>query len=159
MDDNEGAGGPEPASGAPSRSRTLELAGHPGPVAEGRDFVRRALSDWYGLAESGPGGITGTTTTIAADVVLLASEVLTNACLHAGGPLHIVVSADDKSLRIEIDDPDPEPPRIRAPRQPGIPGGHGLHIVEKLTDRWGVVPSEHGKTVWMEIDADRLTVA
>ncbi|KOY56795.1 histidine kinase, partial [Streptomyces sp. XY332] len=36
-------------------------------------------------------------------------------------------------------------------------GGHGLHIVERLSDRWGTHVHDNGKAVWAEIEASRLT--
>ncbi|MFD0636662.1 ATP-binding protein [Catenulispora yoronensis] len=35
-------------------------------------------------------------------------------------------------------------------------GGHGLYIVAKLTDRWGVEQLAEGKKVWVEFDAARF---
>lgn len=53
-------------------------------------------------------------------------------------------------------DGDPEPPRPRERHQRGTPGGQGLYIVQRLSDRWGTVPHDTGKSVFAEIEADRL---
>ncbi|MGW7097843.1 ATP-binding protein [Streptomyces sp. NPDC054838] len=133
-------------SGPPvtGQRRRLTLGGTGGPVAKGREFVRQALRDW---------GWDGTET--SEDALLIVSELVTNANVHAGGCHQLLVVAGE-SLRIEVFDGDPELPRPRLRHQRGAPGGQGLYIVQRLSDRWGSVPHEHGKSVWAEIEADRL---
>nr|WP_030867488.1 ATP-binding protein [Streptomyces sp. NRRL F-2747] len=125
--------------------RRLALSGVRGHVAKGRDFTRQALQDW---------GWDGTKT--SEDALLLVSELLTNASLHAGGCIELVVCAGEV-LRVEVFDGSTTPPRRDPSPQRGLPGGHGLYIVQRLSDRWGAQVHEHGKAVWAEIDASRLT--
>ncbi|MGW7462478.1 ATP-binding protein [Streptomyces sp. NPDC054797] len=125
--------------------RRLALAGVRGRVAKGRDFTRQALEDW---------GWDGTET--AEDALLLVSELLTNASLHADGCHELVLTAGDR-LRIEVYDGTTTLPRRHPSPQRGVPGGHGLYIVERLSDRWGAHAHESGKAVWAEIEASRLT--
>ncbi|MFF2197607.1 ATP-binding protein [Streptomyces sp. NPDC058157] len=122
----------------------LALDGVRGQVAKGRDFTRRALRDrGWDQTES------------SEDALLVVSELLTNANLHAGGCLQLVLTLGD-TLRIEVFDGSPVPPRrVPSPRR-GVPGGHGLHIVSRLSDRWGCEAQEHGKAVWAEIEGVRL---
>ncbi|MFB6808670.1 ATP-binding protein [Streptomyces sp. NPDC056387] len=142
-----------PGTGDPLRSgpsavvqrRRLALTGVRGHVAKGRDFTRQALLDW---------GWDGTET--SEDALLLVSELLTNAALHAGGCIELVVSAGEV-LRVEVFDGSTELPRRHPAPQRGLPGGHGLYIVERLSDRWGTHTHEHGKAVWAEIESSRLT--
>ncbi|MGW5849090.1 ATP-binding protein [Streptomyces sp. NPDC055254] len=124
--------------------RRLALAGVRGPVAKGRDFTREALRDW---------GWDGSET--AEDTLLLVSELLTNASLHAGGCLELVLTAGE-ALRIEVYDGTTTLPRRHPAPQRGVPGGHGLYIVERLSDRWGAAAHDHGKAVWIEVEATRL---
>ncbi|MFI5531818.1 ATP-binding protein [Kitasatospora sp. NPDC051853] len=121
--------------------RRLALAGRAKPVASARGFTLTALDDW-----SWPG---------ADDVVLLVAELVANAMLHTDGPLDLVLDATDARLRIEVNDPSPALPVPRQPHLPHLPGGHGLYIVRRTSDRWGSTPHPQGKTVWAEIDADR----
>lgn len=133
-----------PEAGAPRR---LPLQGVADPVGAGRDFARRALNDW-----AWPPAADGASPTIAGDVALVVSELLTNAALHGDGPVELVLSLIGQAvLRIEVADAHPGVPQPRQPHQPGVPGGHGLHIVAKLCDAWGVDPRADGKTVWSEI--------
>ncbi|WP_327281548.1 MULTISPECIES: ATP-binding protein [unclassified Streptomyces] len=143
-----GPGTGDPLRTGPSavvQRRRLALSGVRGHVAKGRDFTRGALQDW---------GWDGTET--SEDALLLVSELLTNASLHAGGCVELVVSAGEV-LRIEVFDGSTTLPRRHPSPQRGLPGGHGLYIVQRLSDRWGTQTHEHGKAVWAEIAASRLT--
>ncbi|WP_371477207.1 ATP-binding protein [Kitasatospora sp. NBC_00315] len=122
-----------------------------GQVARGRDFTRRALADWGWLDEQDPHGQNA-----ADDLLLMVSELLANACLHAGGPHELVLHASERLLRVEVLDGEPAVPVLTSPHDPGRPGGHGLHIIEKLSDSWGSTPGEHGKSVWLEFAAERF---
>lgn len=124
--------------------RRLALTGVGGSVSKGRDFTRRALRDW---------GWDRTET--AEDVLLLVSELLTNASLHADGCQELVVTSG-QSLRVEVFDGTRVLPLLNPAPRRGVPGGHGLHIVARLSDRWGTDTHEHGKAVWAEIAAARL---
>ncbi|MET9701006.1 ATP-binding protein [Streptomyces sp. NPDC006529] len=124
--------------------RRLALRGVRGHVAKGRAFTREALRDW--------GWDSNQTTE---DALLIVSELLTNASLHAGGCDELVLTVGT-GLRIEVVDGATQMPAPRAtPR--GTPGGHGLSIVQRLSDRWGAVPHDGGKVVWAEIEGSRLT--
>lgn len=78
--------------------------------------------------------------------VLVLSELVTNAILHAGGADRIVVACDDSAIHINVHDHGREPALPRHDN-PAV-GGRGLHIVARLTDRWGSSPSGDGKDVW-----------
>ncbi|MEU3312718.1 ATP-binding protein [Streptomyces sp. NPDC006687] len=133
---------PQPA--AARQRRQLGLAGARGQVAKGRDFTRRALADWGWDA-----------TETADDALLVVSELVTNANLHAGGCLQLVLTSGDV-LRIEVFDGSTALPRRDPSPRRGIPGGHGLNIIDRLCDRWGSEADGHGKVVWAEIDSSRL---
>ncbi|MFC9824421.1 ATP-binding protein [Streptomyces erythrochromogenes] len=133
--------------GLPSgrQRRRLALVGVPGAVARGRDFTRQALRDW---------GWDKTET--SEDTLLLVSELLTNASLHANGCRELVLIADETALHIEVHDGTTTPPVRHPAPQRGVPGGRGLYIVERLSDRWGTQAYGTGKAVWAEIEASRL---
>ncbi|MGW3915439.1 ATP-binding protein [Streptomyces sp. NPDC005070] len=148
-------GGASPAAGAASVSvgrqvRSLSLAGESGVVPLARDFARQALYAWGWLPAP-----SADRRAAAEDVLLVVSELVTNACLHAEGPDGLRISCDNKVLRIEVSDRGSGQPAPRTPHRAGRPGGHGMFIVQRLCLDWGVLrtPGVTGKTVWAELGA------
>ncbi|MGW3115259.1 ATP-binding protein [Streptomyces sp. NPDC001091] len=143
-----------PSDGAPEvgvrQARRLSLDGESGVVPMARDFTRQALYAWGWLPASG-----AEQRAAAEDVLLVVSELVTNACLHAGGPDELFLSCDRKVIRLEVTDRGTGQPAPRTPHQAGRPGGHGMFIVQRLSLDWGVVrtPDRTGKTVWAELGA------
>ncbi len=86
------------------------------------------------------------------DVALLVSELVTNSVKHgAAGDLKLHITAPSpRQLRVEVVDHGfGFLPKAREEGRTE-PGGWGLHLVERLADRWGV---DEGSThVWFEID-------
>jgi len=88
------------------------------------------------------------------DVVLLVSELVTNAVRHASGDqVRLVVTLDDRALRVEVHDPgagfdlrEPAPDPVR-------PSGWRLYLVAELADRWGVDRAPRTR-VWFEMDSE-----
>ncbi|MFE3827330.1 ATP-binding protein [Streptomyces sp. NPDC059092] len=139
-----------PSVASDARVRTLVLAGASGVVPLARDFTRQALHDWGWLPAA-----TADRRAAAEDVLLVVSELVTNACLHAGGPEGLRVAYTAKVLRLEVTDRGTGQPAPRTPHRAGRPGGHGMFIVQRLCLDWGVVrtPGAPGKTVWAELSA------
>jgi hypothetical protein len=146
----DGAGPSSAASASDARTRSLVLAGASGVVPLARDFTRQALHDWGWLPAS-----TADRRAAAEDVLLVVSELVTNACLHAEGPERMTVSYVAKVLRLEVTDRGTGQPTPRHPHRAGRPGGHGMFIVQRLCLDWGVVRTQGamGKTVWAELAA------
>ncbi|MCX4804096.1 ATP-binding protein [Streptomyces sp. NPDC058682] len=142
-------GGPVPDARGPAfpQLRRLALRDAFRQVARGRQFTREALEDWGWDGQEA-----------AEDAVLVVSELVTNAKLHAGGCHELMLRAGN-AFRVEVYDGYGELPRplpALRPGRPGRPGGHGLRLVHLLADRWGVQAIGHGKVVWAEFDAERL---
>ncbi|MEU6663336.1 ATP-binding protein [Streptomyces sp. NPDC046821] len=112
----------------------------PSTVRSARAAVRGQLGAW-GLESLG-------------DVTeLLVSELVTNSLRHASGPIgvRLVRSTDPKgTLRVEVSDPLPDPPRERL-AGPDEESGRGLQLVAGSARRWGTWPGGKGKTVWFEL--------
>lgn len=90
-------------------------------------------------------------TDLSADATLLVSELVTNAVVHAGGPITISAAYIDSTLRVEVRDTDPPPlPDLPTPSVSDR-AGRGLHLVGLLADRWAVTPTADGKTIWFEV--------
>ena len=84
--------------------------------------------------------------------MLVVSELLSNAALHADGPVDLVLRVHGQAvLRIEVADASDVVPAPRPAGRTLVPGGHGLRIVDQISAAWGVVPRAEGKTVWSEI--------
>ncbi|MFD7446999.1 ATP-binding protein [Streptomyces sp. NPDC059909] len=92
---------------------------------------------------------------VAEDVLMVVSELVTNACLHTDGPQELVLHVTPERVRIEVSDASPVPPRPRPHADPAIPGGHGLIVLGRLARAWGSVSRGTGKTVWAEVAAPR----
>lgn len=94
---------------------------------------------------------------VVADSVLCTSELVTNAIQHAGTPVNLRVELYRDHIRIEVsDDSDTWP--ARRPLDPLAESGRGLLITDRLSRAWGVVPRDHGKTVWFEVTYEGDTV-
>lgn len=85
------------------------------------------------------------------DVVLLVSELVTNAYLHARSGVHLTLDVDVGLVRIEASDDSPILPIVRQQTdQRSV--GRGLVLLDGLARRWGVQPAASGKLIWVEID-------
>jgi PAS domain S-box-containing protein len=127
---------PEPLASASAASTDL-----PNDVTApvlGRRFVAAALGA-LGLERH------------AETAALLASELVTNALVHADPPYRIAVESGEGVLRIAVNDGTPTGPQL-PPHDEHSTSGRGIRLVDSLTNRWGVVQAEHGKSVWFELD-------
>jgi anti-sigma regulatory factor (Ser/Thr protein kinase) len=130
------------------RRNSFRLPRHPASVGLARRRVRDHLSDWgHSAGEQA-----------FEDVVLLVSELATNAVRHA--PLLerefevAVTTLADGSCLIEVSDESPAQPRLRPVRRADEESGRGLRLVESLTTAWGVWSrGRNGKTIWALVPA------
>ncbi|WAX79676.1 ATP-binding protein [Streptomyces sp. KMM 9044] len=142
------ASGLSGSSGGGRKVRRLSFEDQSGVVPLARDFTRQALHAWGWLPAADRRAA-------AEDVLLVVSELVTNACLHAEGPDRLSIACDNKVIRLEVTDRGTGQPAPRTPHQAGRPGGHGMFIVQRLCLDWGVLrtPGVAGKTVWAELGA------
>ena len=90
----------------------------------------------------------------AADqLVLIGSELVTNAVLHARTELTLTLELRDGRVRICVRDRSWAPATLRHYR-PDALTGRGLGVVAALSDRWGVSTAPDGKVVWAELPAN-----
>ncbi|MBX9393868.1 SpoIIE family protein phosphatase [Streptomyces sp. TRM72054] len=110
----------------------------PDAVMHARRFTARTLRRWK-VEE-------------AADAVLLVvSELVTNALMHTQGPVRLDLVLGGNRVRVSVSDSSP-----RAPAKPVIvdwesTGGRGLLLVEAVSEAFGSMPVAGGKQVWSEI--------
>lgn len=113
-------------------------------VAVARAFVRDTLHGW-GFAD------------VVDDAVVLTSELVTNAVVHAGTAADVQCLRYDTAVRVEVADhyPEREVPmqtRGRQFRDTDNEGGRGLLLCAALASRWGVEYTGAGKQVWFQLD-------
>jgi anti-sigma regulatory factor (Ser/Thr protein kinase) len=89
-------------------------------------------------------------TEIADTIVLLVSELVTNAVVHARSSVWVHVVVEDHRIRVDVQDDAPQPPVRRRASEDTL-GGRGLFLLDRLSDRWGLDVGSPGKTVWFEI--------
>lgn len=92
-----------------------------------------------------------------ADVQLCASEIITNALVHAGGEGWVRTSWTGQFLQVEVADRSLCPPEVLPASGSGTTG-RGLAIVESFSQGWGWAPHGVGKTVFF-IVADESVLA
>ncbi len=145
-----GAAAGAAAGGGGRQVRRLSFDDQSGVVPLARDFTRQALYAWGWLPSA-----TADQRAAAEDVLLVVSELVTNACLHAEGPDELWITCEKKVIRLEVSDRGTGQPAPRTPHRAGRPGGHGMFIVQRLCLDWGVVrtPGVAGKRVWAELGA------
>jgi anti-sigma regulatory factor (Ser/Thr protein kinase) len=83
-------------------------------------------------------------------VVLLVSELVTNAVRFAAGPITVRLIRTDNGLLCEVGDTGNGRPCLRRGDLLDD-GGRGLSVVHRLTTRWGVRWTDTGKVVWAEV--------
>jgi anti-sigma regulatory factor (Ser/Thr protein kinase) len=129
---------PALAPSSAARERQADLEPVPSSVALARSLVRDTLVGFDGDAR---------------DVaLLLTSELVTNAILHARTPVQLGVLVDGDRALVCVADRLPESPAL-SPRAHSHdrPGGRGLALVEDLADTWGTTTYTGGKTVWFAL--------
>ncbi len=118
------------------------------------DEVRLALKRSAGAPREARHAVRDWLSTVACpervreDMLLVVSELVTNAVVHAQSDPVVVGMFDDGRLRLEVHDDDRSPPIVTPAAGPH--GGFGIRLVAALSDAWGWAPTESGKRVWIE---------
>jgi anti-sigma regulatory factor (Ser/Thr protein kinase) len=89
-------------------------------------------------------------------LLLLVSEVVSNAVLHSTGPegepIGLTAAVTDDAVRVTVTDAgDGFTPGRRDPDR--ADGGYGLYLLEKAASGWGVA-GEGATRVWFEVALD-----
>lgn len=107
-------------------------------VAEARDSAREFLE-----------GLVPAIASEAADtVVLVVSELVTNALRHGGGTCTLDLTAHPDGMEVAVHDPNPQVPRMRTPDLNGGTGGFGWPMGNRLARATAVTrQAAGGKTV------------
>ncbi|WP_282694882.1 ATP-binding protein [Streptomyces sp. CC208A] len=120
----------------------LEVGPDPAEVGRARRWARKRLAG-SGIGDDEP---------LAETLVLLISELVTNAVVHTGCPAVLrMLFAAEGGVRVEVADRSELPPRPRHAAGEDT-NGRGLELVDGLADRWGWEREGAGKSIWCEVD-------
>ncbi|MBT2411184.1 SpoIIE family protein phosphatase [Streptomyces sp. ISL-12] len=115
----------------------------PEAVRHARRFTRRTLRAWD-VPDTGVDA-----------VLLVVSELVTNALVHTDGPVRLDLTLVGGRLRVAVADSSPRTPA----RPTGVgweaTGGRGILLVEAVSAAWGTLPVSGGKQVWSELPVGR----
>ncbi len=124
----------------------LEIRPDPAEVGRARRWARSRLA----------GSGIGVDEPLAETLVLLVSELVTNAVVHTGCPAVLRLSLsgatqEPATVRLEVADRSDRAPVPRCVDGDAT-GGRGLALVDGLADRWGWCTEGAGKRIWCELD-------
>jgi anti-sigma regulatory factor (Ser/Thr protein kinase) len=121
------------------------LSADPQQVGRARRLLSSKLSDWGVPDDAGD------------VVVLLTSELVTNAILHGAPPVELVAFplGDGAGGGVRVEVHDHAAGRVEQPRRTRDDAlrGRGLRLVAALASRWGTDQLRGGKSVWFEVEA------
>ncbi len=115
----------------------LEFESNPEMVVAARRFVRERLAVWEALEHIDA-------------AALVASELVTNAVLHARTAITLRLQMHGGTIRIEVYDENPRLPVV-APCPPDATSGRGLALISATATAWGMENRGDGKVVWAEL--------
>jgi anti-sigma regulatory factor (Ser/Thr protein kinase) len=111
-------------------------------ASEARDFVCLHLAEHQLLY-------------LVEDVRLVASELVTNAVMHARTPLTVMLQELPFCVMLTVRDDCPSSP-VPGIADVGDTGGRGLDVIEQFSNAWGVTAeAERGKSVWASVATRR----
>jgi anti-sigma regulatory factor (Ser/Thr protein kinase) len=123
-----------------SHAEVIELDGDPDAPARGRHAATEVLDGWGCEADT------------REDLLLVVSELVTNAVVHGAEPIVVTMLLAPQRIRVEVTDGAAEssPHSNRPPADAET--GRGLSVVTRLAVAWGwrATPGS-GKTVWAEL--------
>jgi anti-sigma regulatory factor (Ser/Thr protein kinase) len=130
----------DPGIAGPPLLEKKIFPGVPGSVREVRRFLRDAL---------------GANHPELYRTEVCASELVTNCILHtdSGRGGHVLVALDMRvdRLRVHVVDEGGASTEPEVRRAGFAENGHGLHIVEELSDGWRTQLEDEGRTTWFDI--------
>jgi serine/threonine-protein kinase RsbW len=92
-------------------------------------------------------------------VILVASELVTNALRHADGPARLDLLMADRALVVSVLDHRPDVPPVLSPDRDLGEGGFGLQLAMRLAEDVGWFRVPGGKRVWARFASPSGVVA
>src|SRR5689334_23124442 len=130
---------------------SVDLDGSTGCIARARHFA----TDFLSRTTAALGRPIAARTAEMAPLVV--SELVTNACKYAPGPIQMDLQITGRFLEITVWDSDPVLPMARA-AEPGRIGQHGLEIVMIVAEGFEVQREKVGKRVTARLALTEPTV-
>ncbi len=118
-----------------------------GAPREARHFTAHLLRQWQldgGHREADP----ARRSRLGTDVALVVSELAANAVLHARTAFTVSAARSKDGVYLSVADHRPLP---EAEDSLPVRWDHGLGMMSRVTDRWGVRPVPGGKAVWAHL--------
>jgi anti-sigma regulatory factor (Ser/Thr protein kinase) len=94
----------------------------------------------------------GVPTQLTDDALLVISELVTNAVLHAGTPTLVWAQYEGGTLTVAATDGETTLPALLAPDD-DREGGRGIAMIDLLGASWGLTRTGLGKVVWVTLEA------
>lgn len=119
------------------RRATHTFASDSAEVGRARRVVGATLTSWGAPVDQ--------------NLLLVVSELMTNAVRHGRGVVQVTVACDEGRVRLEVhDEGGATLPAFRRPQlRGGDVGGFGLRMVDAIADDWGI-DHNGGTRVWAE---------
>lgn len=93
-------------------------------------------------------------------VLLLSTELISNAAAWASGPITLRIYCDPEGLlHVEVADSVKMTPRAVTDLGPEAEHGRGLSLVQALSHDWGARTVPNGKVVWFTLQPDGAAAA
>jgi serine phosphatase RsbU (regulator of sigma subunit)/anti-sigma regulatory factor (Ser/Thr protein kinase) len=150
-EDTDSVGPPEGGSpvdtsqaAAPGIAEPARFEPNPSSIAAARRYVRGCLLGW------------DVDDDMLDDLMVIASELATNAVVHAGTAFEVSCAHVGDAIRLQVRDgyPGRGLPAVLPARDPGRPSGRGLTLCASLSSAWGVEYTPTTKTVWCQLDLE-----
>ncbi|WP_411082787.1 ATP-binding protein [Streptomyces sp. cmx-18-6] len=122
---------------SPDGATRTDFVCRPEKAADARD----AVSTFVAMLNPKP------TAHVVQNLLLLVSELVTNAVRHAGAVTALWLTADRTSVQVRITDPSPARPQDRTPDLTGRNGGFGWPMVQRLAQEVTVRDAADGGKV------------
>jgi anti-sigma regulatory factor (Ser/Thr protein kinase) len=81
-------------------------------------------------------------------LLLMFEELASNGLRHGGAPIRVCVTETDDGWLVDVSDGQPDRPPVPAVDRDPAQGGHGLHLVARLSARYGWDVVAGRKHVW-----------
>jgi anti-sigma regulatory factor (Ser/Thr protein kinase) len=117
-------------------SRSRRFPARPSSIREARSFTEGTLAD--------------TDPDTLQSIVLMVSELATNAVRHAGSEFRVDIGSEGGAVRVVVADRGLGVPVMRTPTHEE-PTGRGLRIIDRLADDWGTADAPSGTEVWFVV--------